>query len=201
MARRLIEAPDRSGTCIHAICQSESSGPSQAVRAAERLPLHRSERPTISGLLRLGGRSPHSRMARLTIKFAESLRPTPRVFPFLGDWRRRLGSTATAWREPQPDWPSSLSLRALLGANLNCRSRFKVNFASFECRRPAPSSCRWLTATSEDLGPQTVALRSKRCFHQPHWTWFLPAKPVNVSRSRPGPLVLSNKSPLRSQLF
>jgi hypothetical protein len=60
------------------------------------------EMATDSGILQSGGRSLHSQMCGLRVEFAESLRPPPRIFPFLGDRRRRLGSIATAWRDWQP---------------------------------------------------------------------------------------------------
>jgi hypothetical protein len=86
----------------------ESSRPSQAFTASEKLAPRIAERPTISGLLRFGGPSPDSRIYRIGGQFAVSLRPLPRIFPFLGDWRRRLGSIATAWHTSQSDFAESL---------------------------------------------------------------------------------------------
>jgi hypothetical protein len=79
----------------------ESSHSSQPVPVAERLPPQRPERPTISGLLRSKGRSPRSRLSKLRVEVAESLRSPPRKLPFSGDWSRRLGSIITVLRSMQ----------------------------------------------------------------------------------------------------
>ena len=54
------------------------------------------ERPANSGLSGIGASSPRSQSVILSGQIAESLQPTARIFPFSGDYRRRLGSIATA---------------------------------------------------------------------------------------------------------
>jgi len=54
------------------------------------------ERPANSGLSGIGASSPRSQSVILGGQIAESLQPIARIFPFSGDYRRRLGSIATA---------------------------------------------------------------------------------------------------------
>ena len=89
------------GSFRSGMCKFESSQVSQPVPVAKRLPPKRPERPTISGLLQFKGRSPRSRMSKLRVEVAESLRPPARIFPFSRDWSRRLGSIITVWRSTQ----------------------------------------------------------------------------------------------------
>jgi len=49
-----------------------------------------------------------SRFAELEVEIAESLRPCPRIFPFCGDYRRRL-----AWSRLPPEGTSVETARAL----------------------------------------------------------------------------------------
>jgi hypothetical protein len=72
----------------------------------------------LEGLCDLVGRLQTPGVYRIRGQFAESLRPLPRIFPFLGDWGRRPGSIATAWRRRRlgtlgrtavGDWQSSIA--------------------------------------------------------------------------------------------
>ena len=59
------------------------------------------EKPANSGLLRTRERSPDSRFPVFGGQTTESLLPVLRIFPFYGDYRWRLGSSATAARGRQ----------------------------------------------------------------------------------------------------
>ena len=75
--------------------------PQPASAASSDRSLGMAEKPTNSGLLRTRERSPDSCFPVFGGQTTESLRPTLRVFPFYGDYRWRLGSSATAARGPQ----------------------------------------------------------------------------------------------------
>jgi hypothetical protein len=75
----------------------ESSRPSQPVRRLETLPFVPSEMPANGGFLRIGYRSPDSKIGRCGSEIADSLRRIFEIFPFSGDSDRRPGSTETAW--------------------------------------------------------------------------------------------------------
>jgi hypothetical protein len=59
------------------------------------------KKPANSGLLRIHARSPESRIAGCGGQTTESLRPTPRIFPFPGERGWRFRSIATAARGGQ----------------------------------------------------------------------------------------------------
>ena|ERR1700730_11596717 len=53
--------------------------------------------PAIGGLLRIGSRSPDSRLSQFRPGIADSLWPIFEIFPFSGDCGRRPGSIYTVW--------------------------------------------------------------------------------------------------------
>ena len=71
------------------MCKFESSEVSQPFLRSARLPYTRENGPEIPAFAHSIS-SPDSRFAGLPMEFAESLRSCRRVFPFCGDYRRRL---------------------------------------------------------------------------------------------------------------
>jgi hypothetical protein len=67
--------------------------------------------------------SPDSQIGNLRAQIGESLRPCPRIFPFCGEFRRRLGSIRTAARGRGWFWPASHLSRPFRRAAASRRSQ------------------------------------------------------------------------------
>src|SRR4029077_9383791 len=81
------------------------------------------------GFLAFRETSPDSKKEQLTRESAESLRPLSEIFPFSGDFRRRLFRPALIWRGVAPGAAllDGMFYRPVTGTNRTCCARERAS--------------------------------------------------------------------------